>query len=122
MFTFKQKELADWQERNFGGTNSTCRTEWCLIGMFEELGEFAHWILKREQKIREAADGHDCKEEIADAFADVIVYGIQAMTCEGIDAEKAFTETVQKVLKRDWTKNPSGEGMSQHKQPEKAVD
>lgn len=114
MIDLKQKELADWQEYNFGISS----VEDMVLGMSEELGELAHWILKRKQGIREGANGNDCKAEIADAFADVVVFGIQAMTYEGIDAEDAFSNTVMKVLKRDWRNNPQGIGETQHKQPE----
>lgn len=111
-FSLKQRELNEWQKKNFG----VSQVEDMVLGMAEEVGELAHWILKRKQGIREASNGGDCKEEIADAFADVVVFGIQAMSYEGIDAEKAFSNTVKEVLARDFVNNPSGKGYSQHKQ------
>jgi len=51
MVNLMQRALAAWQERNFGQTG-TCKPEWCLAGMVEELGELAHLLLKRRQGIR----------------------------------------------------------------------
>lgn len=87
------------------------------LGMSEEVGELCHWVLKRNQQIREA-NGKDCKAEIGDAFADTVIFGIQLMTAEGLDAEEIITDTINKVLKRDWKNNPAGKGESQHKQGE----
>jgi len=114
MIDLKQKELAEWQLKNFGSGE----TADMIIGMVEELGELAHWYLKRKQGIREGANNGSLKDEIGDAFADVIIYGLQVMTHECIDAECVLRDTTDKVLKRDWKNNPSGEGESQHKQLE----
>jgi len=110
-FSLCQKELAGWQLYNFGQGEIADM----VMGMAEEVGELAHWVLKRKQRIREAANGGDFKAEIADAFADVVIFGIQVMTCEGIDAEQAIRDTIIEVLARDFKKNPSGKGFSQHK-------
>jgi len=91
MVNLKQKELADWQTRNFGQAN----THDLALGMAEEVGELCHFVLKRKQGIREG-NGHDCKPEIADAFADTMIYGIQLMTSEGLDAEKVLEEVIAK--------------------------
>ena len=97
-FSLMQKELSDWQTRNFGGAT----TEDMALGMAEEVGELCHMILKRKQKIREGADGSNLKDEIADAVADTFVFGVQVLTCEGLDAEVAITQVFEKVLKRVW--------------------
>ncbi len=107
----KQQELSEWQLKNFGQSI----VEDMLLGMAEELGELCHWILKRKQGIREAATGGDFKDEIGDAFADVVIFGIQAMTGEGIDAQATLKKTIEEVLARDFVNNPSGKGYSQHK-------
>lgn len=107
-----QVEAAAWQARNFG--EGTC--EQMALGMAEEVGELCHAILKRGQKIREGANGDDMKEKIADAFADVVIFGLQLCTIENIDAETAITETWAEASKRDWVNNPSGAGYSQHNQ------
>jgi len=108
MINLKQKELHEWQERNFKGTKSTTKPEWCALGMAEEVGELCHLILKRKQGIRNYTDNDKAKELIADAFADVVVYGVQLMTCEGLDAEAIIQKTIDDVLKRDWRKDPVG--------------
>ena len=100
MIDLCQKELADWQRANFDAQNST--TEWLALGMAEEVGELCHAILKRKQKIREGANGNDLKPEIADAFADVVIFGINLMSAEGLDAEQALRATIEHVLKRKW--------------------
>lgn len=110
MINLKQKELNEWQHRNF----NNCFPEDMLIGMTEELGELAHAFLKHKQGIREYANGGDVKDKIADAFGDVIVYGCQLLSVLGIDAEKAIETTVTEVLNRDWVNNPAGIGESQH--------
>ena len=113
MIDLRQKELSDWADLNFGDLRAD--TMECIVGMIEELGELAHVVLKRKQRIREAADGGDFKLEIGDAFADVVIFGIQAMTCEGIDAEAVIKKTINTVLQRDFKNNPAGIGYSQHK-------
>lgn len=99
----KQRELAEWQERNFRNVTS----EKLVLGMAEEVGELCHYILKRAQKIREAADEQEVQEQIADGFADCVIFGIQLMENEGLDAEKVLAKTIKDVLKRDWLSNPS---------------
>jgi len=111
MIDLKQKEIFEWAKKNFGEPNDpagSLNTSNEIHGMQEELGELAHAYLKRVQKIREAADGSDMKEEIADAFADIIIFGMNAMSCEGIDAEETLKATIAKVLQRDWINDPEG--------------
>jgi NTP pyrophosphatase (non-canonical NTP hydrolase) len=99
MIDLKQKELANWQLDNFG--HRTNNPEWLFMGLVEEVGELGHAILKRKQGIREI--NH---EDIGDAFADIIIYGIQLMTCEGLNAEKVIAKTIENILQRDWRKYP----------------
>ena len=110
MIDLKQKELNEWQKYNF----SEGLTSDMIIGMLEELGELGHFYLKGKQGIREGANG-DCKEKMADAFGDVVIYGIQVMTSIGLDAEDVLRDTITEVLKRDWKNNPAGIGESRHK-------
>jgi NTP pyrophosphatase (non-canonical NTP hydrolase) len=105
MLSLHQKELSDWQDKNFGNTNSTVETVWCLAGMIEELGEFAHALLKSVQGIR-GISKEQADKEMADAFGDIVIYGTQAMTTRNIDAEKAISDTIAEVLNRDWIKYP----------------
>ena len=99
MIDLKQKELAKWHLRNFG--IKTKKAEWQFIGLVEEVGEMAHAILKRKQGIREV--NH---EDISDAFADIVIFGIQIMTCEGRNVEDVLSRTISEVLQRDWKKYP----------------
>ena len=54
------------------------------------------------------------KEKMADAFADTVTFGIQAMTALGLNAEEVLNKTFDEVLARNWKENPTGEGYSQH--------
>jgi NTP pyrophosphatase (non-canonical NTP hydrolase) len=104
---FRQKELAEWQKKNFSkGETGNCDD--CafrmLAGMIEELGELAHALLKNKQGIRGITE-EQMKEQVGDAFGDVIVYGTQLLTCLGIDAEEATSKAIDEVLKRDWSKD-----------------
>lgn len=101
MISLRQNELSSWQDKNFPPTNSME----LVVGMMEELGELAHAILKSRQKIR-GYDEDRAKAEIADAFADVVIYGINLMSIEGLDAETAIRHTIDMVLSRDWVKYP----------------
>lgn len=101
MIDLKQKELAAWQAYNFG----IATPEQVTLGMAEEVGELCHAILKRSQNIREGHNSN-CLHEIADAFGDVMIYGIQLMSIEGLDAEQVLRATIDHVLTRDWRKNP----------------
>ncbi len=103
MIDLRQAELMAWQERNFG-SDSTAKPEWCALGMAEEVGELCHVLLKHKQGIREPGNMtcEECQRELADAIADVFIYGIQLCSTLGIDAEKALEETLAKVLRRVW--------------------
>ena len=105
MIDLRQKELKEWQERNFGTHNDNLLK--CALGVAEEAGEICHHVLKGSQKIREGVDGIN-KEEVADGVADTLIYGIQLLSILGLDAEKEISAVIEKVLKRDWVKNPAG--------------
>ncbi len=100
MISLRQQELAKWQHENFDKSDITA--EWLALGMAEEVGELCHMLLKRKQGIREGKNGNQLKPEIADAFADTVIFGIQLMEYEGIDAEQALRATIEQVLKRKW--------------------
>lgn len=105
MIDLKQKELKEWQSKNFGNYPDDALR--CAIGMAEEVGEVCHHVLKGTQKIREGINGIN-KEEVADGVADALIYGLQLLSTLGIDAEKEIAAVIEKVLQRDWKKNPSG--------------
>lgn len=98
MIDLKQKELDDWQARNFGRHEDDILK--CALGMAEEVGETCHHILKGTQKIREGVSGIN-KEEVADGIADTLIYGLQIMTQLGLDAEAEISKVIDKVLQRN---------------------
>jgi len=123
MISLRQKELHEWQIKNFGTHPDDA--DRVFQGMVEEIGELAHAILKNKQHIREYSNDmvvgaygtmspgdQKFRDNIADAFGDIIIYGIQLMTEHGIDAEWAISDTIEKVLQRDWRKDASGKSIS----------
>jgi NTP pyrophosphatase (non-canonical NTP hydrolase) len=117
MIDLKQKELKEWQEKNFPRSRYEVMTKNQLIdmilvmqftlGMAEEVGEVCHHILKGIQGIRGGVNGFN-KDEIADGVTDSLVFGQQLMSLLQIDAEKEIAAVVEKVLKRNWKENPTG--------------
>lgn len=105
MINLKQKELHEWQKRNFG-THSDDALK-CAVGMSEEVGEVCHHVLKGTQRIRGGFDGID-KEEVADGVADTLIYGLQLLSTLGIDAEVEIASVIEKILDRNWVKQPTG--------------
>ena len=108
MIDLKQFELRVWQTANFGKHDDEAMR--CALGMAEEVGEVCHHVLKGIQGIRGGVDGLN-KKEIADGVADTVIYGLQLLSCLSMDAEKEIAEVIDKVLERDWVKNPSGSGV-----------
>ena len=109
MLDLKQDELKQWQHHNFGEGDISDM----IHGMSEEIGEMNHWYLKGKQRIR-GVTASIAKEKMADAFGDVVIYGIQAMTCLNLNAEDVLKKVFKEVLARDWKNNPNGDGYSQH--------
>jgi len=108
MIDLKQKELAQWQAKNFGVHDTDLlRT---ALGCAEESGELCHAVLKGTQKIRDGVNGVD-PLAVADAVADTLIYGIQAISAVGLDAETEIAKVIDKVLARDWSTNKSGDNI-----------
>jgi NTP pyrophosphatase (non-canonical NTP hydrolase) len=115
MIDLKQKELHDWQAKNFPRDRYEAMRKEELIdiiitlqvtlGMCEEVGEIAHAVLKGTQNIREGVDGID-KEKVGDGFGDVNIYGQQLMSELKLDAEKEIEKATNTVLARNWIKYP----------------
>jgi len=99
MIDLKQKELKIWQENNFGEPDISDM----IHGVCEEAGEMSHWYLKGKQGIR-GVTSSKAKEEIADAFVDVVVFGIQVMTCLNLNAEDVLRKILKDVLSRNYKK------------------
>lgn len=100
-----QKNIYEWADRNFGPLDVR---EQC-IGVTEELGEMAHAILKCSQGIR-GYTKEKTKKEVFDAAGDIFIYLSNVCTLLGIDFEEAISDTVHKVLQRDWKENPETAG------------
>ena len=117
MLDLKQKELAEWQERNFPKSRYEHLSKeelidiivmlQCTLGMAEEVGEVCHHVLKGTQGIRGGVNGVN-RREVADGVDDAKIYGNQLMTLINVDAERSYAKTVGQVLDRDWQKDPSG--------------
>jgi len=108
MIDLKQKQLKEWQEKNFGIHEDDILK--CALGMSEEVGEVCHHVLKGVQKIRFGIGGID-KKQVADGIADTLIFGLQILSKLDLDAEKEIAEVIEKVLQRDWIKDPSGKKM-----------
>jgi len=106
MINLRQKELHEWQKKNFGKHDDDILK--CALGMAEEVGEVCHHVLKGTQRIRGGINGIN-KEEVADGVVDTLIYGLQLLTILNIDAEREISEVIDKVLKRNWVDNPVGD-------------
>lgn len=101
-----QAEHREWQGRNF--PNQTL--EQALMGMMEELGELCHAVLKHSQGIRGIGED-ELVEKVMDAHADLNIFSCFVANHFGYDIEEVTIQTWQeRVQKRDWVNNPTGEG------------
>ena len=95
-----QLDHSVWQTRNFG----KMPTEDSILGIVEEIGELAHHLLKKKQKVRGTPEFHDMK--MKDAIGDIIVFLMGFCTGMGWDIEDILIEVWSEVSKRDWIKDP----------------
>lgn len=86
-----QEESGTWRNLNFPGW--TGRQQ--LFGVIEEVGEFAHAYLKRQQGIRGSEEHH--LSNMKDAIGDIMIYFLGFMTAKGINAEVVWSYPVQRV-------------------------
>ncbi len=100
-----QKEVEQWVNHNFPGRPM----HQPMLGLMEELGELAHAVNKREQKVRLNED-HDAA--IVDAVGDICIYLMDFCNAEGIDLDTCINKTWNEVKKRDWKKHRAGHGVS----------
>lgn len=117
--SLKQEKLAKWQKDNFPDDRleSMSRPDLvalvkklqCALGIAEKAGEICHHVLKGSQGIRGGTNGIN-KAEVADGVADTLIYGIQLLSALEVDAEGEIKAVIERVLKRDWQKNPTGNG------------
>lgn len=113
MIDLRQGKLDNWQRTNFGKPTS----DHLALGMTEELGELCHILLKRSQGIRGFGYDPETSARIGDAVADVIIFGIQLLSTENLNAEEVLKNTIDQVLTRDWATDPkNGITATQHKE------
>lgn len=113
-----QVELCRWQAREFGGGSSDSS----VLGSNEETGEgaeamimllgaqtgagrMAKAILKHRQGIRGFEDPEVFKAALGDAFADMMIFGIQACTQSRLDFWTLLLRTAEEVMGRKWSEN-----------------
>ena len=121
MIDLKQKELHDWQKRNFP-TDHLLKLEkeqlvdivlilQVTLGISEEAGEVAHHVLKGTQNIRGGVNGIN-KKEVANGVGDNLIYGTQLLSLLKLKAEDEIPEVIDEVLARNWVDHPKdGEGL-----------
>lgn len=115
MINLKQKELHDWQQKNFptDGLLSLSKEELVKIiltlqvtlGICEEAGEVAHNVLKGTQTIRGGIKGIN-KKEVANGVGDNLIFGMQLLSLLNMDVEVEVEEVIEEVLARNWQKYP----------------
>ena len=100
-----QSALFEWCGKNFltGDLQKDKLSE--ALGIAEEAGEIAHFVLKDVQNIREGIDKQKVKEEIADGVSDFLIFAMNLCSLYDICIEDAISKTAEKVLKRDWNAN-----------------
>ena len=119
MIDLKQKELAEWQNKNFPRSRYEVMTKDQLIdmilvmqftlGMAEEVGEVAHHIGKGIMGYRGGTNGIDINQVI-DGVVDSSIFGQQLLSRFNVDSESEIEKVTEKVLKRNWIDNPEGDG------------
>lgn len=119
MISLRQKELKEWQDRNFPRSKydnlnreeliDMIITLQCALGMAEEVGEVCHHVLKGAQGIRGGVNGYNSLE-IADRVDDAGIFGTNLLSMLGVDAEESKNKTINTVLKRDWLTDPENHG------------
>ena len=60
-------EIKTWADRNFDHHDPA-------LGVIEEIGELAHAVLKRNQKIRQSKPAEEMQTDIIDAVGDITIY------------------------------------------------
>lgn len=93
-----------WIAHNFPQQNDNPHQP--LLGLAEEVGELAHAHLKAEQGIRGFADHDTAQKAKEDAVGDIFTYLMSYCIANEIDLERAVTETLYQVWKRNWREKP----------------
>jgi NTP pyrophosphatase (non-canonical NTP hydrolase) len=95
-----QDEHHIWVNKNFPNQ----QPHQALLGVAEEVGEFAHAHLKMEQGIR-GYDEAKGRAEVADAIGDIIIYLASYCNTNDYDLNECVEAAWTEVGQRDWTKD-----------------
>ena len=99
------RDIHRWRHENFPRPTTS---HWePFLGMVEEIGELAHYLLKNRQQVREV---HIADE--TDAICDVLIYLLHYCSDRGIDIEKELKATWDRVKQRNWKAFPKN-GMTE---------
>lgn len=99
-----QLEHREWREKNFPAAEP-----WeALLGLQEEVGELAHAHLKGKWGIR-GMTGEALSAAKMDAVGDIFIYLMSYADTNDLDLQHCIQVTWDRVLKRDWVADPSGE-------------
>ena len=97
-----QYEQEVWSKNNFHDR----RPYWAALGVCEEIGELAHTILKREQRIRVSESEDDINFLEMDAIGDIVIFLMEFCNQRGYDLQTIIETTWNTVRQRDWKKFP----------------
>lgn len=75
-----------------------------FLGLVEELGELAHALLKKAQRIRGTPDEHEAAAK--DAIGDLLIFASGFCCRMGWDLQEILEATWAEVRERDWRTNP----------------
>lgn len=106
-----QSAIGEWSDVNFplkGGGPLALKVQRLekILSLVEELGEFAHAILKIYQSIRGSEDKH--LAEAKDSLADLVIYLLDFCHKIGWNFSEILYDTWKQVRERDWIKYPEG--------------
>lgn len=94
-----QARHAEWARKNFPDE----RPRDVFLGVVEEVGEWAHCVLKSHQGIRGTVAQHEAAER--DAIGDVLQYMLHYCELRGWSLGAIAVEAMETVHRRDWTAN-----------------
>lgn len=95
-----QGEIAEWARFNFGELLPHHQ----FLGVVEEVGELAHAILKREQKIRGTPQEHQEAEE--DAVGDISIFLMNYCTSRNMSLKQLIYRVWNSVKDRNFRLYP----------------
>lgn len=127
----RQKEVHEWQKKNFTSDYLLEKSKEELVeiiyilqmalGVVEEAGEIAHHVLKGTQHVRGGVDGID-KKQVADGVGDNLIFGMQLLSFLGVDAEKELPPVIESVLSRNWVDDPENGKSKERKLPACSIE